>query len=63
MAVPHIFEARRVVEVQRQRIAKLKERGRPTLKHEQTFQALKCALQVFLNEERKIRRGHADKPA
>jgi hypothetical protein len=71
MAARNIVEARRVVEAQRRRIAKLNERGRPTFKEEQMLRVLKSTLRIFedeerklrRDEERKLRRGGADEPA
>jgi hypothetical protein len=55
MAVRHVAEARRIVEQQRGRIAKLKEGGSPTSKHEQMLRAFESTLRIFEDEERRIR--------
>jgi hypothetical protein len=53
MAVRHVAEARRIVEQQRGRIAKSKEGGSPTSKHEQMLRAFESALRIFEDEERR----------
>ena len=63
MAVRHLAEARRIVEQQRQRIVRLSEGGKPTFKQEQMLRVFESTLQIFEDEERKIRRGHADELA
>lgn len=55
MAVRHVAEARRIVEQQRHRIARLKEGGKPTFKHEQMLRAFENTLQIFEDDERRIR--------
>jgi hypothetical protein len=55
MAVRHVAEARRIVEQQRGRIARLKESGKPTFKHEQMLRAFESTLQIFEDDERRIR--------
>jgi hypothetical protein len=55
MAIRHVAEARHAVEQRRQQIARLKERGKPTFKHEQMLREFESALQIFEDEERKIR--------
>jgi hypothetical protein len=55
MAVRLVAEAHRTVEQQRQRIARLKEGGKPTFRHEQMLRAFESTLQIFEHDERRIR--------
>jgi hypothetical protein len=55
MAVRLVAEAHRTVEQQRQRIARLKEAGKPTFKHEQMLRAFEGTLRIFEDDERRIR--------
>jgi hypothetical protein len=57
MAVRHVAEGRRIVAQQRERIARLKAAGHPTLDHEQTLQIFETNLRIFENHERHIRKG------
>jgi hypothetical protein len=50
-----VAEARRIVEQQRGRIARLKEGGKPTFKHEQMLRAFESTLQIFEDDEQRIR--------
>jgi hypothetical protein len=62
MAVRHVAEARRIVEQQHRRIAKLREAGEPTFKHEQMLRAFERTLQIFEDDERRIRSRGNDGP-
>ncbi|MFY9835016.1 MAG: hypothetical protein WAK55_00825 [Xanthobacteraceae bacterium] len=55
MAIRHVAEARRIVEEQRRRIAKLNDGGKPTFRVEQMLRAFETTLQIFEDEERRIR--------
>jgi hypothetical protein len=55
IAVRLVAEAHRTVEQQRQRIARLKEGGKPTFRHEQMLRAFESTLQIFEHDERRIR--------
>jgi hypothetical protein len=55
MAARHVAEGRRVVEQQRRRIAKLKKAGRPTFDQEQTLRVFETTLQIFEDDERRLR--------
>ena len=49
-AVRCVAEAHRLLEQQYRRIAKLKERGKPTFKAEQMLRVLENTLQIFETE-------------
>jgi hypothetical protein len=55
MAARHVAEGRQRVAQQRERIAKLKAGGHPTLDHEQTLLVLESTLKIFEDHERSIR--------
>jgi hypothetical protein len=55
MAVRHVAEARRIVEQQQERIARLKNDGHSTLDHEKILEVLEATLRIFEHDERSIR--------
>jgi hypothetical protein len=54
-ATRHVAEARRRVEQQRRRIAKLKKAGKPTLNQERALRVLESILEITKVYERMIR--------
>jgi hypothetical protein len=57
MAARHVAEGRRIVDAQRERIAKLKIAGYETVKHEEMLRVLENALQIFEDHKRQLGGG------
>lgn len=55
MAARHVAAGRRIVARQRERIARLRMAGHPTLDHEQTLRIFESTLRIFEDHEREIR--------
>ena len=56
-AARHVAEGRRIVNAQRERIAKFKIAGRETLKHEEMLRVLENTLQIFEDHQRQLGGG------
>jgi hypothetical protein len=54
MAARHVADCRRIVDAQRERIAKLKIAGHETLKYEEMLRVLENTLQIFEDHQRQL---------